>query len=87
MRESFVERFRGDYTEMRGMGGEGPIGAVWWVLRGWISCAWDGSDLASRFWQLRHSPVEMIWHPPIEINWRLGRWNPVFWLVLLFGEV
>lgn len=82
-----IERFRRDYAEMREMFDHGPVGSAYWVARGWIGSAWDGSDPAFRLSQLRHPPVEMIWHPPIEINWRLGRWNPVFWLVLLFGEV
>lgn len=31
-----------------------------------------------------HPPKEMIWHPPIRLH--LKRWNPLFWLVHLFGS-
>lgn len=57
---------------------------LWENTRGRLSAWWDGHPLHVRLWNIQHPPKWMIWTP--QKHWTLRRWNPVFWLVLIFGE-
>lgn len=79
-----LAHLREDYEEYR-RDEVPPLSAV----AGMVRMTWDiwreESALGARYRTLRYPPKMMYWHP--SIDWKLERWNPLFWLVLLFGPV
>ena len=77
-----LSHLREDYEEFR-RDEVSPLAAVWAMVR----MTWDiwreDSAGGARYRQLRYPPKLMYWHPHIDL--KLSRWNPLFWLVLLFG--